>query len=85
MTFEIKDDGYSYRVNPCDGMTSLDFALIAYRNFGVLLTSERINGGQSTLMYYFNLWHETMKQNRKCGQSYDFNAFMSYVAQEKAA
>ena len=79
MKFEIKDDGYSYQVDPTDGMTSLDFQTIAYRFFGVLLTSERINGGQSALMYFFCLWHETMKQNRKCQQSYDFDAYMTFV------
>jgi hypothetical protein len=79
MKFEIKDDGYSYQVDPTDGMTSLDFQTIAYRFFGVLLSSTRIGGGQSPLMYFFNLWHETMKQNRKCSQSYDFNAYMTFV------
>ena len=79
MKFEIKDDGYSYQVDPSDGMTSLDFQTIAYRFFGVLLKSGRDGYGPSPLMYFFNLWHETMKQNRKCGQSYDFNAFMTFV------
>jgi len=79
MKFEIKDDGYSYQVDPTDGMTSLDFQTIAYRFFGVLLTSERINGGQSDLMYYFNLWHETLKQHRKIRSALCFDEFMTSV------
>ena len=29
--------------------------------------------------YYFNLWGETMKQDRKSGQSHDFDAFVTWM------
>lgn len=32
--------------------------------------------------YYFNLWGDTMKQNRKCGQSYDFAAYTTWMKKQ---
>jgi uncharacterized membrane protein len=32
--------------------------------------------------YYFNLWGDTMKQNRKCGQYYDFDAYITWMKKQ---
>ncbi len=75
-------------VDPCDGMTSHDFDIVAYKWFGIDFWINQ-EGGHATpkehsrsVMYYFNLWHETMKQNRKCGQSYDFAAFIAWMKKQ---
>ena len=47
-------------------------------NFLLLLEQNNITLDESRMAevnYYFNLWGDTMKQNRKCGQSYDFAAY----------
>lgn len=76
MTFDIPlNFGRTRVVDPCNMMTSVDFAYIAESNYDTILD----DSFPSQVMYYFNLWHETMKQNRKCGQAYDFDAFMKFV------
>ena len=32
--------------------------------------------------YYFNLWGDTMKQDRKSGQSHDFAAFIQWMKKQ---
>jgi len=32
--------------------------------------------------YYFNLWCDTMKQDRKSGQSHDFDAFITWMKKQ---
>ena len=32
--------------------------------------------------YYYNLWQDTMKQDRKSGQSHDFPAFIKWMKKQ---
>ena len=32
--------------------------------------------------YYFNLWGDTMKQDRKSGQAHDFPAFIAWMKKQ---
>ena len=32
--------------------------------------------------YYYNLWQDTMKQDRKSGQSHDFDAFVTWMKKQ---
>ncbi len=32
--------------------------------------------------YYFNLWGDTMKQDRKSGQSHDFSGFVAWMKKQ---
>ena len=76
-------------VDPCNGISSHDFDILAYTEFGIDWWINQ-EGGHATqmehdrsVMYYFNLWGDTMKQNRKCGQSYDFDAYMNAILEGK--
>tara|TARA_R110002020_G_scaffold264712_2_gene479400 strand:+ start:573 stop:848 length:276 start_codon:yes stop_codon:yes gene_type:complete len=90
MTYTLQlNFGRSREINPCDMMTSSDFDIVAFKWFGIDFWINQ-EGGHATqkehdrsVMYYFNLWHETMKQNRKCGQSYDFPAYMNAILEGK--
>ena len=55
-------------------MNRNDFITALERN-GISLDESRL----AEVNYYFNLWGDTMKQNRKCGQSYDFAAFIAWM------
>ena len=54
-----------------------DFITALERN-GISLDESRMH----EVNYYFNLWGETMKQNRKCGQSYDFDAYIAWMKKQ---
>ena len=90
MTYKLNlNFGRSREIDPCNMMTSHDFEIVAFKWFGIDWWIN-LEGGHATqkehdgyVMYYFNLWHETMKQNRKCGQSYDFPAYMTAILDGK--
>ena len=65
------------QVNPCDGMTRHQFLCLLEQN-NISLDESRMH----EVNYYFNLWGETMKQNRKCGQSYDFDAYIAWMKKQ---
>ena len=52
--------------------------LIALEKNGISLDESRM----AEVNYYFNLWGDTMKQNRKCGQSYDFDAYIIWMKKQ---
>jgi len=58
-------------------MNRNDFITALERN-GISLDESRL----AEVNYYFNLWGDTMKQNRKCGQSYDFAAFIAWMKKQ---
>ena len=62
------------QVNPCDGMTRNGFLILLEQNH-ITLDESRM----AEVNYYFNLWGDTMKQNRKCGQYYDFDAYIAWM------
>ena len=45
---------------------------------GISLDESRLH----EVNYYFNLWGDTMKQNRKCGQAYDFGAYVAWMKKQ---
>ena len=55
-------------------MNRNDF-ITALEHNGISLDESRL----AEVNYYFNLWGDTMKQNRKCGQSYDFAAYSAWM------
>ena len=54
-----------------------DFITELERN-GITLDESRL----AEVNYYFNLWGDTMKQNRKCGQAYDFGAYVAWMKKQ---
>jgi len=65
------------QINPNDGMTRNQFLILLEQN-GITLDESRM----AEVNYYFNLWDETMKQNRKCGQAYDFGAYITWMKKQ---
>jgi len=65
------------QVNPYDGMNRNGFLILLEQN-NITLDESRM----AEVNYYFNLWGETMKQNRKCGQSYDFDAYIAWMKKQ---
>ena len=65
------------QVNPYDGMNRNGFLILLEQN-NITLDESRM----AEVNYYFNLWGETMKQNRKCGQSYDFDAYITWMKKQ---
>ena len=65
------------QVNPCDGMTRNGFLILLEQN-NITLDESRM----AEVNYYFNLWGETMKQTRKCGQAYDFDAYIAWMKKQ---
>ena len=49
--------------------------LVALEQNGISLDESRMH----EVNYYFNLWDETMRQDRKSGQSYDFDAYITWM------
>ena len=45
---------------------------------GISLDESRLH----EVNYYFNLWGDTMKQNRKCDQAYDFVAYCDWMKKQ---
>ena len=58
-------------------MTRNEFITKLEQN-GISLDESRM----AEVNYYFNLWGDTMKQNRKCGQSYDFDAYTTWMKKQ---
>ena len=58
-------------------MTRNQFLILLEQN-GITLDESRM----AEVNYYFNLWDETMKQNRKCGQAYDFGAYITWMKKQ---
>ena len=58
-------------------MTRNEF-LIKLEQNGISLDESRMH----EVNYYFNLWGETMKQDRKSGQSHDFDAFVTWMKKQ---
>ena len=52
--------------------------LIALEENNITLDESRM----AEVNYYFNLWGDTMKQNRKCGQYYDFGAYITWMKKQ---
>ena len=65
------------QVNPYDGMNRNGFLILLEQN-NITLDESRM----AEVNYYFNLWGDTMKQNRKCGQSYDFAAYTTWMKKQ---
>ena len=64
-------------VNPYKGMNRNGFLILLEQN-GISLDESRL----AEVNYYFNLWGDTMKQNRKCGQAYDFGAYVAWIKKQ---
>ena len=62
------------KVNPYDGMTRNGFLILLEQN-GISLDESRRYG----VNYYFNLWGDTLRQDRKSGQPHDFAAFITWM------
>ena len=54
-----------------------DFITALERN-GISLDESRMH----EVNYYFNLWGDPMKQDRKSGQSHDFAAFIQWMKKQ---
>ena len=65
------------QVNPYDGMNRNGFLILLEQN-NITLDESRM----AEVNYYFNLWGDTMKQNRKCGQYYDFDAYITWMKKQ---
>ena len=75
MTYSIPlNFGRSQPVDPTNGMTRHQFLCLLEQN-NISLDESRMH----EVNYYFNLWGETMKQNRKSGQPYDFGAYIVWM------
>jgi hypothetical protein len=70
---------YNISVNPYDGMSPEQFGIVAEEHYQVTLSPWRKKGAQSDLMYYFNLWHETLRQHRGIRSALCFDEFMTSV------
>ena len=55
-------------------MNRNDFITALERN-GISLDESRL----AEVNYYFNLWGDTMKQDRKSGQPHDFAAYIAWM------
>ena len=52
--------------------------LIALEKNNITLDESRM----AEVNYYFNLWGDTMKQDRKSGQTHDFDAFLTWMKKQ---
>ena len=64
----------SQAINPANGISRNGFLILLEEN-GITLDESRM----AEVNYYFNLWGDTMKQNRKSGQPYDFGAYLVWM------
>ena len=58
-------------------MTRNEF-LIALEKNNITLDESRM----AEVNYYFNLWGDTMKQDRKSGRPHDFAAFIAWMKRQ---
>ena len=65
------------QINPNDGMTRNQFLILLEQN-NITLDESRM----AEVNYYFNLWGDTMKQDRKSGQCHDFDAFIIWMKKQ---
>ena len=61
-------------INPYNGMNRNGFLILLEQN-GISLDESRL----AEVNYYFNLWGDTMKQDRKSGQCHDFDAYLTWM------
>ena len=64
-------------INPYNGMNRNGFLILLEQN-GISLDESRL----AEVNYYFNLWGDTMKQDRKSGQCHDFDAFIIWMKKQ---
>ena len=64
-------------VNPYKGMNRNGFLILLEQN-GISLDESRM----AEVNHYFNLWGDTMKQDRKSGQCHDFDAFIIWMKKQ---
>ena len=67
----------STQIDPTDGMTRNQFLILLEQN-GITLDESRM----AEVNYYFNLWDDTMKQDRKSNQSHDFDAYITWMKKQ---
>ena len=67
----------STQIDPTDGMTRNQFLILLEQN-GITLDESRM----AEVNYYFNLWGDTMKQDRKSGQCHDFDAYLTWMKKQ---
>ena len=65
------------KVNPYDGMTRNGFLILLEEN-GITLDESRL----AEVNYYFNLWGDTMRQDRKSNQSHDFAGYITWMKKQ---
>ena len=58
-------------------MTRNEFITKLEQN-GITLDESRM----AEVNYYFNLWGDTMKQDRKSGQTHDFDAYIAWMKKQ---
>ena len=64
-------------INTYKGMNRNGFLILLEQN-GISLDESRL----AEVNYYFNLWGDTMKQDRKSGQCHDFDAFIIWMKKQ---
>ena len=78
MTYSIPlNYGRTKTIDPANGMTRNDFLCLLEQN-GISLDESRMH----EVNYYFNLWGDTLKQDRKCGQTHDFDAYITWMKKQ---
>ena len=65
------------QINPNDGMTRNQFLILLEQN-GITLDESRM----AEVNYYFNLWDETMRQDRKMRVDHDFGAYITWMKKQ---
>ncbi len=75
MTYSIPlNFGRTKTIDPANGMNRNDFLCLLEQN-GISLDESRM----AEVNYYFNLWGDTLRQDRKSGQPHDFAAFITWM------
>ena len=73
--------GRTRQVDAYNGMTISDFSIIAKSNFDVVLDDEVLHQNmQSDLLYYYNLWNDSLRHGAKVGVEPCFTSFMCAVS-----
>ena len=73
--------GRTRQVDAYNGMTVSDFASIAENDFDVVLDDEVLHQNmQSDLLYYYNLWNDSLRHGAKVGVEPCFTSFMCAVS-----
>ena len=75
--------GRTRQVDAYNGMTISDFAIIAKNNFDVVLDDEVLHQKTkylSDLLYYYNLWNDSLRHGAKVGAEPCFTSFMCAVS-----